>query len=126
MGCCERPPDQGWLPGDRGNPLRSVASDAASVAAVVRTIHGPVVLVGHSYGGPVITEAANGNPNVKALVYVAGFMPDTRRIQPHPVRQIPGQYACRRARTRDAARWYAGPLHPAVQISSPVRRRRLR
>ena len=50
------------------NPLRSVASDAASVAAVVRAIHGPVVLVGHSYGGPVITEAANGNPNVKAFV----------------------------------------------------------
>ncbi len=59
------------------NPLRSVASDAASIASVVRTIRGPVVLVGHSYGGPVITEAANGNPNVKALVYVAGFMPDT-------------------------------------------------
>jgi pimeloyl-ACP methyl ester carboxylesterase len=59
------------------NPLRSVASDAASVSAVVRSINGPVVLVGHSYGGPVITAAANGNPNVKALVYVAGFMPDT-------------------------------------------------
>jgi pimeloyl-ACP methyl ester carboxylesterase len=59
------------------NPLRGVASDAASVASVVRAIHGPVILVGHSYGGPVITEAANGSPNVKALVYVAGFMPDT-------------------------------------------------
>jgi pimeloyl-ACP methyl ester carboxylesterase len=59
------------------NPLRSVASDAASISAVVRSIDGPVILVGHSYGGPVITEAANGNPNVKALVYVAGFMPDT-------------------------------------------------
>jgi pimeloyl-ACP methyl ester carboxylesterase len=59
------------------NPLRSVASDAASVSAAVRSIPGPVVLVGHSYGGPVITEAANGNANVKALVYVAGFAPDT-------------------------------------------------
>jgi pimeloyl-ACP methyl ester carboxylesterase len=59
------------------NPLRSVASDAASVSAVVHSIPGPVVLVGHSYGGPVITEAANGNANVKALVYVAGFAPDT-------------------------------------------------
>ena len=59
------------------NPLRSVASDAASLSAVVHSIHGSVVLVGHSYGGPVITEAANGNPNVKALVYVAGFLPDT-------------------------------------------------
>ena len=59
------------------NPLRGVASDAASVASVVHSVRGPVILVGHSYGGPVITEAANGSPNVKALVYVAGFMPDT-------------------------------------------------
>lgn len=58
------------------NPLRGVASDAASVAAIVRSVDGPVILVGHSYGGPVITEAANGTPNVKALVYVAGFAPD--------------------------------------------------
>lgn len=58
------------------NPLRSVATDAAAVSAVVRSIPGPVVLVGHSYGGPVITEAANGSANVKALVYVAGFAPD--------------------------------------------------
>jgi pimeloyl-ACP methyl ester carboxylesterase len=59
------------------NPLRSVTGDAASVAAVVRSAPGPVVLVGHSYGGPVITEAANGMANVKALVYVAGFAPET-------------------------------------------------
>ena len=58
------------------NPLRSVAGDAAAVSSVVRSISGPVVLVGHSYGGPVITEAANGNANVKALVFVAGFAPD--------------------------------------------------
>ncbi|MDX8520307.1 alpha/beta fold hydrolase [Mesorhizobium dulcispinae] len=59
------------------NPLRSVAGDAAAVSAVIRSISGPVVLVGHSYGGPVITEAANGKNNVKALVYVAGFAPET-------------------------------------------------
>jgi len=58
------------------NPLRSVRSDAATVAAVVRAIEGPVVLVGHSYGGPVITEAADGLANVKALVYVSAFAPD--------------------------------------------------
>jgi pimeloyl-ACP methyl ester carboxylesterase len=57
------------------NPLRGVASDAASVAAVVESIPGDVVLVGHSYGGLVITQAANGQPKVKALVYVAGFAP---------------------------------------------------
>lgn len=60
-----------------GNPLRSVASDAAAVSAVVRSIPGSVVLVGHSYGGIVITGAANNAENVKALVYVAGFTPDT-------------------------------------------------
>lgn len=58
------------------NPLRSLAGDAAAVASVVRSIAGPVVLVGHSYGGPVITEAANSAGNVTALVYVAGFAPE--------------------------------------------------
>jgi pimeloyl-ACP methyl ester carboxylesterase len=58
------------------NPLRGVSSDAASVATVVGSIGGPVVLVGHSYGGPVITEAAQRASNVKALVYVAAFAPD--------------------------------------------------
>ncbi|EIM26472.1 alpha/beta fold hydrolase [Microvirga lotononidis] len=58
------------------NPLRSVAGDAAAVSAMLHSIPGPVVLVGHSYGGPVITAAANGNANVRALVYVAGFVPD--------------------------------------------------
>ncbi|MBC9035173.1 alpha/beta hydrolase [Sphingomonas sp. JC676] len=59
------------------NPLRGVASDAAAVSGLVKSIKQPVVLVGHSYGGPVITDAANGNTNVKALVYVAGFAPET-------------------------------------------------
>ncbi|WP_353641781.1 alpha/beta hydrolase [Mesorhizobium sp. WSM2239] len=59
------------------NPFRSVSGDAAAFSAIVGSLPGPVVLVGHSYGGPVITEAANGKNNVKALVYVAGFAPDT-------------------------------------------------
>jgi pimeloyl-ACP methyl ester carboxylesterase len=59
------------------NPLRGVDSDAAYVASVLATISGPIVLVGHSYGGFVITNAATANPNVKALVYVAAFAPDT-------------------------------------------------
>jgi pimeloyl-ACP methyl ester carboxylesterase len=58
------------------NPLRGVASDAAEVSAVIRSISGPVVLVGHSYGGPVITQAANDNANVKGLVYVSAFAPE--------------------------------------------------
>ncbi|MEZ0446329.1 alpha/beta fold hydrolase [Cellulomonas sp. ICMP 17802] len=58
------------------NPLRGVAADAAYVRSVLSTIEGPVVLVGHSYGGAVITNAAVGADNVKALVYVAGFALD--------------------------------------------------
>lgn len=58
------------------NPLRSVKGDAASVSSVVQSVKGPVVLVGHSYGGAVISAAANGQPNVKSLVYVAAFAPD--------------------------------------------------
>jgi pimeloyl-ACP methyl ester carboxylesterase len=58
------------------NPLRGIASDAAYLRSVLATISGPIVLVGHSYGGAVITNAASGNPNVKALVYIAAFAPD--------------------------------------------------
>lgn len=57
------------------NPLRSVAGDAASVRAFLESLRGPIVLVGHSYGGAVITNAATGNTHVKALVYVDGFAP---------------------------------------------------
>ena len=58
------------------NPLRSVAGDAAYVRDVIAGIGGPVVLVGHSYGGMVITEAAAGNESVTGLVYVCAFAPD--------------------------------------------------
>jgi pimeloyl-ACP methyl ester carboxylesterase len=58
------------------NPLRSVDGDASYVRDVIARIGTPVVLVGHSYGGIVITEAAAGNEAVVALVYVAAFAPD--------------------------------------------------
>ncbi len=58
------------------NPLRSLQGDAAYVRSVTDQVDGPVVLVGHSYGGAVITNAASGSTNVTALVYVAGFVPD--------------------------------------------------
>jgi pimeloyl-ACP methyl ester carboxylesterase len=59
------------------NPLRGIATDAASVAAFVnQATTGPVVLVGHSYGGTVITNAATQTPRVKALVYVDAYAPD--------------------------------------------------
>lgn len=59
------------------NPLRSLTGDAGYVADLVRGVDGPVVLVGHSYGGMVITQAAVGAGNVRALVYVGAFAPDT-------------------------------------------------
>ena len=57
------------------NPLRSLTGDSDYVRARLEQISGPIVLVGHSYGGAVITNAARGVPNVKALVYVAAFAP---------------------------------------------------
>ncbi len=58
------------------NPLRSVETDAESIASLVASIKGSVVLVGHSYAGAVITNAARENENVKALVYVDAFAPE--------------------------------------------------
>ena len=58
------------------DPLRDLASDSAYIRSVLQTISGPIVLVGHSYGGAVITNAAVGVPNVKALVVIAAFAPD--------------------------------------------------
>ncbi len=68
--------DDGYAVAAIANPLRSLSGDAAYVRAYLDTLTGPVVLVGHSYGGAVITNAATGSPNVKALVYVNAFAPD--------------------------------------------------
>ena len=57
------------------DPLRGLANDSATLADFLSTITGPVILVGHSYGGMVITNAATGNANVKALVYIDAFLP---------------------------------------------------
>jgi pimeloyl-ACP methyl ester carboxylesterase len=58
------------------NPLRGINADAAYTAAVIEQIKGPVLAVGHSYGGAVITNAATNAENVVGLVYVAAFAPD--------------------------------------------------
>ena len=58
------------------NPLRGLASDAARVSDLVRTIDGPVVLVAHSYGGAVITNVDPDAGDITGLVYVDGFAPD--------------------------------------------------
>jgi pimeloyl-ACP methyl ester carboxylesterase len=58
------------------NPLRGVEADAAAISEIVSSIKSSVVLVGHSYGGSVISQAANGSGKVKALVFVSAFAPD--------------------------------------------------
>ncbi|MFJ8143212.1 alpha/beta fold hydrolase [Streptomyces sp. NPDC096013] len=58
------------------NPLRSLKGDAAYLKDILASIDGPVVLAGHSYGGSVISNAATGDKDVKALVYVAAFLPE--------------------------------------------------
>jgi pimeloyl-ACP methyl ester carboxylesterase len=70
------------------NPLRGVAADAAYLKSILNTIDTPVVLVGHSYGGAVITNAATGN--VKALVYIAAVAPDAGESQLDIFARFPG------------------------------------
>ena len=72
------------------NPLRSLHGDAAYLSSVLASITGPIVLVGHSYGGMVLTNAATGNPNVKALVYIAAFAPDQGEKQIDLILKNPG------------------------------------
>src|SRR5450432_3412544 len=72
------------------NPLRSLKGDSEAVGSVLASIKGPVVLVGHSYGGSVITNAADGHRNVKALVYIDGTAPDTGESAAALSAQFPG------------------------------------
>ncbi|GAB3872677.1 alpha/beta hydrolase [Kibdelosporangium lantanae] len=67
---------QGYPVVAAANPLRSLDGDIAYVRQVLAGIHGPVILAGHSYGGMVISGAAVGNAQVKALVYIAAFAPE--------------------------------------------------
>ncbi len=73
------------------NPLRGLKVDSAYLAGVLKSIPGPLVLVGHSYGGAVITNAATGTSNVVALVYVAAFAPDDGEAAGGLVGRFPGR-----------------------------------
>ncbi len=72
------------------NPLRGIKNDAGYVTDLLASVKSPVVLVGHSYGGSVISEAASGRSNVKALVYVAAFAPDTGETAAQLAGRFPG------------------------------------
>ncbi|MEU7825985.1 alpha/beta hydrolase [Catellatospora sp. NPDC049133] len=72
------------------NPLRGIPTDAPYVASLLDSISGPVVLVAHSMGGTVITNAAAGKSNVKALVYIAAFVPEVGETQGELITKFPG------------------------------------
>ena len=72
------------------NPLRGVKPDSEYVASIVAAIKGPVVLVGHSYGGTIISNAASTNGNVNALVFVAGFAPEAGESAADLAARFPG------------------------------------
>ncbi|WP_346427602.1 alpha/beta hydrolase [Streptomyces sp. AcE210] len=75
-GVIERLEQRGYTVTAPANPLRGLYSDSAYIASVLKSIKGPIVLAGHSYGGAVISSAAAGNPDVKSLVYISALMPD--------------------------------------------------
>ncbi|ATE52241.1 alpha/beta fold hydrolase [Actinosynnema pretiosum] len=72
------------------NPLRGLEPDARYVASVANGVEGPVVLVGHSYGGALITRAARDVAGARALVYVAAFQPDTGESALELANRFPG------------------------------------
>ena len=72
------------------DPLEGLATDTATLADFLHTITGPIVLVGHSYGGAVITNAATGDTQVKALVYVDAFAPDQGQTVGQLASSVPG------------------------------------
>jgi len=74
------------------NPTLSLAGDAAAAKLIIDAEDGPVVLVGHSYGGAVITEAGR-HEKVEALVYIAAFGPGQGRVGQHAHRRFPGRRA---------------------------------
>jgi pimeloyl-ACP methyl ester carboxylesterase len=72
------------------NPLRGIPTDAPYIGSLLDAISGPVVLVAHSMGGTVITNAAAGKGNVKSLVYIAAFVPDVGETQGALINMFPG------------------------------------
>jgi len=71
------------------NPLTSLPNDVETTKRLIDAQTGPVVVVAHSYGGAVMSAAAAGNPNVKALVYVAAFAPDANEVLGPLLNQYP-------------------------------------
>ena len=82
--------DKGYTTVCGSNPLRGIPTDAPYIGSLLDSISGPIVLVAHSMGGTVITNAAAGKTNVKALVYIAAFVPDVGETQGELITKFPG------------------------------------
>lgn len=82
--------DDGYTTIAGSNPLRGIPTDAPYIASLLDSITGPIVLVAHSMGGTVITNAAAGKSNVTALVYIAAFVPDVGETQGDLINMFPG------------------------------------
>jgi pimeloyl-ACP methyl ester carboxylesterase len=89
--------DQGYTVIAAANPIRSVSGDAEFVASIFEAVEAPIVAVGHSYGGTVITNAARDN--VKALVYVAGYAPEEGENSGELTGRFPGSTLLETLRT---------------------------
>jgi pimeloyl-ACP methyl ester carboxylesterase len=103
-GVAERLRADGYTVIAAANPLRGVESDAAYIGRIAASVHGPVVLVGHSYGGSVISQEVATPANVKSLVYVAAFAPDAGEKAADLTARFPGSTL-------------AGTLAPPVALS---------
>jgi pimeloyl-ACP methyl ester carboxylesterase len=101
------------------NPLRGLSYDSAYLADYLATISGPIILVGHSYGGAVITNAATGNPNVKALVYVDAFIPAQGETLLQLINAQPG--SCLAANPADVFTTASYPGAPAGDVDLYLR-----
>jgi pimeloyl-ACP methyl ester carboxylesterase len=86
--------DRGFTVVAPPNLLRGPSQDAPYLASYLQTIPGPIVLVAHSYGGFVITNAATGNPNVQALVYIDAFVPDENETAVDLLDLVEGANSC--------------------------------
>jgi pimeloyl-ACP methyl ester carboxylesterase len=105
------------------NPLRGVSIDSAYLQDLLAQIEGPIVLVGHSYGGFVMTNAATGNPNVKALVYIAAFAPAQGETLQQLISHAPGSILSPSAIDVQTFRTPGGQLAPEGTIKPRVFRR---
>jgi len=110
------------------NPLRGLHGDAEFLRSVLDGVDGPIVIAGHSYGGSVMSEAADGNPKVRALAYIASFLLDEGESTGELAGRFPGNELGPALRSVPVS----GPdgqtvndlLHPAGAISGGLRRRR--